>query len=124
MSKSKCGVRKAVALVRKFPGIIYQTLKNKWVLKDFPEFVLRRIMKMLWDPPTEIQASGFRTAARRIQPMPEWCLQAGVHCAAVNPAVPLPSMRGSASQIIAAGGSGGNQKQSSFFVLRKTRTRL
>jgi hypothetical protein len=29
-----------VALARKFLGIIYRTLKNKWVFDDFPNFVL------------------------------------------------------------------------------------
>jgi transposase len=35
------GTGKAIiALARKFLGIIYKTLKNKWVFKDFPQFVL------------------------------------------------------------------------------------
>jgi hypothetical protein len=29
-----------VALARKCLGIIYRTLKNKWVFEDFPDFVL------------------------------------------------------------------------------------
>ena len=29
-----------IALARKFLGIIYRTLKNKWVFEDFPNFVL------------------------------------------------------------------------------------
>ena len=29
-----------IALARKFLGIIYKTLKNKWIFKDFPQFVL------------------------------------------------------------------------------------
>lgn len=39
--KSRRGTGKAiVALARKFLGIIYRTLKNKWVFADFPNFVL------------------------------------------------------------------------------------
>ena len=39
--KSRRGPGKAiVALARKFLGIIYRTLKNKWVFEDFPNFVL------------------------------------------------------------------------------------
>jgi transposase len=39
--KSRRGTGKAiVALARKFLGIIYRTLKKKWVLEDFPNFVL------------------------------------------------------------------------------------
>jgi hypothetical protein len=29
-----------IALARKFLGIIYRTLKNKWVFEDFSNFVL------------------------------------------------------------------------------------
>jgi len=39
--KARRGAGKAIiALARKFPGIIYRTLKNKWVFEDFPNFVL------------------------------------------------------------------------------------
>lgn len=39
--KLKRGGGKAIiALARKFLGIIYKTLKNKWVFEDFPNFVL------------------------------------------------------------------------------------
>jgi transposase len=39
--KAKRGAGKAIiALARKFLGIIYRTLKNKWVFEDFPNFVL------------------------------------------------------------------------------------
>ena len=39
--KGRRGTGKAiVALARKFLGIIYRTLKNKWVFEDFPNFVL------------------------------------------------------------------------------------
>jgi transposase len=37
------GAGKAIiALARKFLGIIYKTLKNKWVFGDFPAFKLAR----------------------------------------------------------------------------------
>jgi len=29
-----------IAAVRKFLGIIYQTLKNDWIFEDFPSFVI------------------------------------------------------------------------------------
>jgi transposase len=39
--KSRRGTGKAIiALARKLLGIIYRTLKNKWVFEDFPNFVL------------------------------------------------------------------------------------
>ncbi|MEB2363684.1 MAG: IS110 family transposase [Bryobacterales bacterium] len=39
--KARCGAGKAIiALARKFLGIIYRTLKNKWVFQDFLNFVL------------------------------------------------------------------------------------
>lgn len=39
--KARRGGGKAIiALARKFLGIIYRTLKNKWVFDDFPNFVL------------------------------------------------------------------------------------
>jgi hypothetical protein len=79
-------------------------------------------MNRLWDPPTEIQASGFRSAARRSCSIAERCSAARVRYAAANPAAPLPPARRSA--VIATGGSDGNQKRCNFFVLRKTRTRL
>jgi transposase len=42
--KSRRGTGKAiVALARKFLGIIYRTLKNKWVFEDFPNFVLAEV---------------------------------------------------------------------------------
>jgi hypothetical protein len=77
-------------------------------------------MKRLWNPPAEIQASGFRFAARRFgqngarrqgfalprQTPPRSCLP----CAVLQ------------RSTAATGGSDGKQKQSSFFVLRKTRT--
>ena len=39
-------------------------------------------MKRLWDPPTDIQASGFRSAARRIWMIAERCSEARVRYAA------------------------------------------
>ena len=80
-------------------------------------------MKRLWDPPTEIQASGFRSAARRVLSIAEQCSATRVRFAAANPAAPLPPARRSARASIATDGSAGNQMQSSFFVLRKTKTR-
>jgi hypothetical protein len=80
-------------------------------------------MKRLWDPPTEIQASGFRSAARRFEWIAERCSEARVRCAAANTAAPLPPARRCARESFATDGSAGNQIQSSFFVLRKTRTR-
>ena len=42
--QSRRGTGKAIiALARKFLGIIYRTLKNKWVFEDFPNFVLADI---------------------------------------------------------------------------------
>lgn len=39
--KARRGAGRAIiALARKFLGIIYRTLKNKWVFEDFPHFVL------------------------------------------------------------------------------------
>jgi transposase len=39
--KKSRGTGKAIiALARKFLGIIYRTLRNKWVFADFPNFVL------------------------------------------------------------------------------------
>ena len=81
-------------------------------------------MKMLWDPPPGIQASGFRSAARRFGLLAERCSAARVRFAAANTAAPLPPARRSAEVKVATGGSAGNQKQSSFFVLQKTRTSL
>lgn len=53
-------------------------------------------MKRLWDPPTEIQAFGFRSAARGVLPIAERCSAARVRYAAANTAVPLPPARRSA----------------------------
>jgi len=39
--KARRGAGKAIiALAKKFLGVIYRTLKNKWVFADFPNFVL------------------------------------------------------------------------------------
>jgi hypothetical protein len=53
-------------------------------------------MKRLWDPPTEIPASGFRSAARRFGWIAERCSAARVRFAAANTAAPLPPVRRSA----------------------------
>ena len=53
-------------------------------------------MRRLWDPPTEIQASGFRSAARRVWVVAERCSEARVRCAAADTAAPLPTVRRSA----------------------------
>ena len=53
-------------------------------------------MNRLWDPPTEIQASGFRSAARRFGWIAERCSAARVRYAAANTAAPLPPARRSA----------------------------
>ena len=53
-------------------------------------------MKRLWDPPTEIQASGFRSAAGRVWVVAERCSAARVRYAAANTAAPLPHARRSA----------------------------
>lgn len=54
-------------------------------------------MKTLWDPPTEIQASGFRFAARLLGLIAERCSDARVRFAAANTAAPLPPVRRSAA---------------------------
>ena len=42
--RARRGTGKAIiALARKFLGIIYRTLKNKWVFKDFPNFVIAEV---------------------------------------------------------------------------------
>jgi hypothetical protein len=53
-------------------------------------------MKRLWDPPTEIQASGFRSAARRSGWIAERCSEARVRYAAPKAGAPLPPVRRSA----------------------------
>lgn len=53
-------------------------------------------MKRLWDPPTEIQASGFRSAARRFCAIAERCSATRVRFAAAKAAAPLPPVRRSA----------------------------
>ena len=80
-------------------------------------------MRRLWDPPTEIQASGFRSAARRFCSIAERCSEARVRFAAANIAAPLPPARRSAAGSFATVTSAENQIHSNFFVLRKTKTR-
>ena len=79
-------------------------------------------MKMLWDPPTEIQASGFRSAARRFGWIAERCSEQGFASPRRTPPRPCLLCAVLQRSTAATGGSDGNQKQSSFFVLRKTRT--
>ncbi len=66
--KARRGAGKAIiALARKFLGIIYRTLKNKWVFEDFPK--LRpggEVMRELGNSPPGIQASGSHYAVRRV----------------------------------------------------------
>ena len=54
-------------------------------------------MTMLWDSPTEFQASGFRSAARPTGLIAERCSEARVRFAAANTAAPLPPVRRSAN---------------------------
>ena len=66
--KARRGAGKAIiAPARKFLGIIYRTLKNRWVFADFRTLCWRRTHEklLLGDPPPGIQASGSRYAARR-----------------------------------------------------------
>jgi hypothetical protein len=75
---------------------------------------------MLWDPPTEIQASGFRSAARRFCWLAERCSEARVRLRRGTPPRPCLLCAVLQTRVIATGGSDGNQKQNSFFVLQKT----
>jgi transposase len=40
IQRRRGGGKANIALARKFLGVIYYTLKNKWVFEDFPNFVL------------------------------------------------------------------------------------
>lgn len=40
IQRRRGGGKANIALARKFLGVIYHTLKNKWVFEDFPNFVL------------------------------------------------------------------------------------
>jgi transposase len=56
------GTGKAIiALARKFLGIIYKTLKNKWVFEDFPAFKLARC----YGRPARLRRPRLRRACRR-----------------------------------------------------------
>jgi hypothetical protein len=80
-------------------------------------------MRMLWTHHRDTSICfPLRRPSSRSQ-IAERCSAARVRCAAANDAAPLPPARRSAQQLIATGGSAGNQMLSSFFVLRKTRTR-
>ena len=81
-------------------------------------------MKTLGNPPPGIQVSGSRYAVRRrvggrtTVLGGKGPLRRGKHRRALAPCAPL------CLRIVATDGSAGNQIQSSFFVLRKTRTKL
>jgi hypothetical protein len=81
-------------------------------------------MKTLGSPPPGIQASGSRCAIRRRMRNSrtvlggKGSLRRGTHRRA------LASCARSATGSFATDGSAGNQMQRSFFVLRKTKTRL
>ena len=80
-------------------------------------------MRMLWDPPPGDQASGSHCAARRRALNSRTVLDGKGALRRGKLRRPLAPPRRSASQLIATGGSAGNQMLSNFFVLRKTRTR-
>jgi hypothetical protein len=80
-------------------------------------------MKSLWDPPMETQASGFRSAARRVLLIAERCSAARVGYAAANPPPTWLLCAVQQSRVIATAGSDGNQKQQ-FLRLAKAKTRL
>lgn len=42
IKRKRGGGRANIALARKFLGVIYRTLKNRWVFEDFPAFRLKR----------------------------------------------------------------------------------
>ena len=97
--KARRGAGKAIiALARKFLGVIYRTLKNKWVFEDFPNFVLAEaVMKNSSGThhresqhlvPAAPSVVGFAVAER--------CSAARVRCAAAHTAAPLPPPRRSA----------------------------
>jgi hypothetical protein len=81
-------------------------------------------MSRLWNSPPGIQASGSHSAVRRQAANRRTVLGGeGSLRRGPNPAAPLPPVRRSARRAFATDGSAGNQMLSSFFVLRKTRTR-
>jgi hypothetical protein len=81
-------------------------------------------MKMLGSPPPGIRLLA-PTAPSVVEfAVAERCSAARVRYAAACPAAPLPPALRSTGASIATDGSAGNQKQRSFFVLRKTKTRL
>ena len=81
-------------------------------------------MKMLWDPPTEIQASGFRSAARRQLAIAERCSAARVRYAAANPAAPLPPARRSADVSNCDGGLRRKPEAEQFLRLAKDENQI
>ena len=81
-------------------------------------------MTRLWDPPTEIQASGFRSAARRVLSIAEQCSATRVRFAAANPAAPLPPARRSADAGNCDGRLRWKPEAKQFLRLAKDETRL
>jgi hypothetical protein len=81
-------------------------------------------MKTLGNPPPGIQVSGSRCAVRRRAGSRTTVLGGKGSLRRAQIAAPLPPARRCASGSFATDGSAGNQIQSSFLVLRKTRTRL
>ena len=118
--KARRGAGKAIiALARKFLGIIYRTLKNKWVFEDFPNFVLA-------EAAGKHSGTHHRESRHLVPAAPsvigcavaERCSAARARYAAAQIAAPLPPVRRSARGRITTDGSAGNQISSSFFVLR------
>ena len=80
-------------------------------------------MRRLWDPPPGNQASGSHCAARRRAVNRRTVLGGKGSLRRGQLRRALASCAPFCRQLIATGGSAGNQMLSSFFVLRKTRTR-
>jgi hypothetical protein len=80
-------------------------------------------MKKLWDPPPGIQASGSRCAARRSGCNSRTVLGGKGSLRRAKSGRALASCAPFCGEGDATGCSAGNQMQSSFFVLAKTKTR-
>jgi hypothetical protein len=81
-------------------------------------------MRGLGNPPPGILASGSHCAVRREPGSSRTVLGGKGSLRRGTPAAPLPPARRSAAGLFATDGSAGNQTQCSFFVLRKTRTKV
>jgi hypothetical protein len=81
-------------------------------------------MKRLGNPPPGTRYLVPAAPSVVTQAVAPRCSAARVRYAAATPAAPLPPVRRCAGGSFATDGSAGNQIQCSFFVLRKTRTRL